>query len=225
MSLFDIDYNKTGQQLLPPDKRGFVMISWLSSLLKPMQWIADLWLRDYRIGSSASLWLNSTTYAKYEKVKYNFCIYESLVDGNLNNTPDSSPLSWMLVQENFIGLSERIRYTGITLTLTYALNKRFATVFRQPPNISDIYVGNNVIPFPPFIFGGNEENSSSFFSLSSTEFFINAYSFTDNYNFSIYVPVATYDALDPLPINREKIFRSFVNGIIPAGITYNIITY
>lgn len=189
-----------------------------------MQWIANLWLHDYRVGSLAAGWLSTTTYAKYDRVKYQFSIYESLASGNLNNLP-TDQTHWMLVQSNFIGVAERILYNGITLTLTYALNKRFGTIFRQPNNVSDIYIGNNTPPLAPFIFGGAEANSSSFFSQFSTEFFINSYDFSANYNFNINVPLAVYNALDPLPANRDKIFRSFVNSIIPAGITYKIVTY
>lgn len=224
MSLYDIDYTRVGKQLTPPDKRQTFINAWVKNLLAPMQWIADLWLRDYRTGSSAALWLNSTTYAKYDRVKYKFAIYESLLDGNLNHLPTDTT-RWMVVQDNFIGISERILYTSITLTLTYAMNKRFDTVFRQPPNLSDIYISNNAIPVAPFIFGATAQNSSAFYSQSSTEFFINASGFVVAYNFSIHVPVAVYNALDPLPANREKIFRNFVDKIICAGITYNIVTY
>lgn len=224
MSIYDIDYSQTGPLLLPPDKRNRGLKSFVKVLLSPMQWDADLHFKDYRIGSLAPGWLNSTTYAKYDRVKYNFAIYESIGSTNLNHLPTDTNY-WFVVQPNFIGISERVLYNGITLTLTYALNKRFGTLFRQPNNVSDIYIGNNVPPIPPFIFGYSESNSSSFFPQISTEYFINSYSFTTNYNFNINVPVAVYNALDPFPANRDKIFRAFVNGIIPAGITFNIITY
>lgn len=224
MAIYDINFSKTGRQLLPPDKRNPNTVSLVKGLLAPMQWISDLWLKDYRVGSLAQNWLSTSTYVKYDRVKYKFAIYESLAGGNLNNLP-TDKTKWALVQPNFIGLSERLLYNGITLTLTYALNKRFGTIFRQPPNVADIYINNNNIPYPPFIFGGDSVSSSSFFSQSSTEYFINAYSFTSTFNFSIFVPVAVYNALDPLSANRDKIFRAFVNSIIPAGITYNITTY
>jgi hypothetical protein len=223
-TIFDIDYTKTGKQLTPPDKRQTVINAWVKCLLAPMQWLADLWLKDYRVGSTAALWIITTNYGKYDRVKYKFAIYESLAAANLGNLP-TDLTKWKVVQKNFIGVTERILYTGLTLTLTYALNKRFDTIFRQPPTLADIYISNNVIPFPPFIVGGSSNNSSSSFSLGSTEFVIDAYSFTNNFNFTIHVPVATYNALDPLPANRDKIFRSFVDGIIPAGITYNIVTF
>lgn len=224
MAIFDIDYSKAGPLLLPPDKRGGYMLSWAGVVLKPMQWIVDLWLHDYRVGSLAADWIVGSTYAKYDRVKYQFAIYESLGSGNIGNVPTNATY-WMLVQPNFIGISERVLYNGITLTLTYALNKRFGTIFRQPNNVSDIYINNNTPPISPFIFGNTEGNSSSFFSQLSTEFFINSYSFTGSYNFTINVPVAAYTSLDPLPANQDKIFRSFVDSIIPAGVTYNIQTY
>lgn len=223
MSIYDVDYTQAGSELLPPDKRNPFMLAWVKCILIPLQWLADLWFGEYRTGSTAQEWLDTTTYQKYQRAKQNTIVYESLIDDNTDAPTVTT--SWQVVQANFIGLSERILYTGQILTLTYALNKRFVTVFRQPPNISDIFISNNVVPVFPFIFGATSENSSSFFAQSSTEFFINDYSFTGEFNFSINMPTDVYNALDPTPSNCDKIVRAFVDKYIPSGITYNIVLY
>src|ERR1700742_3388077 len=104
--IYDIDYGEMGVQLLPPDKRQPAMKAWVNVLLKPIQWLRDLWLGDYRTGSSGTLWLNSTTYAKGERVVFKGSAYESLADGNLNNLP-TDITKWFIVQQNFIGVEER----------------------------------------------------------------------------------------------------------------------
>lgn len=223
MSIFDIDMNKAGQRLLPPDKRYPIMIAWIKVLLAPVQWLVDLWFGEYRTGSTAQEWLSTSTYQKYQRVKQNTIVYESLI--NNNNDAPTVTTSWMVVQKTFIGLQERILYTGQTLTLTYALNKRFVTAFRQPPNISDIFINNNSLGVFPFIIGHTEPESSSIFLQTSSDFIVDDYTFIGRFNFSINMPLAVYNALDPVPLNREKIVRAFVDLYLPAGITYNIVTY
>lgn len=221
MSIYDVDFSKVGPRLLPPDKRFPVMNAWIKVFLSPIQWVRDLWLGEYRTGSTAQNWLSTTTYAKYDRAIQNTIVYESLISGN-NQVPTNTA-AWQVVQANFIGLSERILYTGQTLTLTYALNKRFMTVFRQPPNISDIYISNNNLGAFPFIVGADEQSSSDIFYQTSSEFIIDGFSFTGRYNFAINMPTAVYNALDPLPANCDKIVRAFVDKYLPAGITYQIV--
>lgn len=42
-------------------------------------------------------WSAATTYAKDDRVDYGTYIYQSLVNSNLNNQPDTSPTQWILV--------------------------------------------------------------------------------------------------------------------------------
>jgi hypothetical protein len=209
--------------MLPPDKRGSKMWAWVTAMLSPIQWVRDLWFGDYRTGSQAQEYLTTTTYQKYQRAIYRFAVYESLIDDN--NFIPSNPMAWQLVQKNFIGLYERILYTGQTLVLTYALNKRFMTDFRQPPAVSDIYIQDIPKPLSPFIVGGSEANSSVVYANTSSDFVIDAYSFTAYVNMIIWVPVAVYLALDPLPANCDKIIRAFADQYIVAGIIYSVSTY
>lgn len=223
MSIYDIDYSKIGPRLLPPDKRGSLLVGLIAAFLTPIQWLRDLWLTSYRTGPTAQEWLNTTTYAKYDQVVYNIFVYVSLKDNNTDVPTDGS--SWLQIQSNFIGMSERILYNCQTLVLTYALNKRFKTVFRQPNNISDIYIGTFAKPISVFVVGGVEANSSKVYTTTSSEYIIDAYTFAGYVNMTIYVPVAVYNALDPLPANCEIIIRSFADKYMAAGIIYTITTY
>lgn len=222
-TIYDIDFAKAGERLLPPDKRQSKMKSFITALLSPAQWVRDLWLSEYKTGSTANEWLNTTTYAKYARVIYNIYVYESLID--VNNALPSDPTAWRVVQTNFIGLSERLLYNTKKLTLEYALNKRFKTHFRQPPNVSDIYILANMKTLSVFLVGGSEDISSKVYSNTSTEFVIDAYNFGAYVNMTIYIPVAVYNALDAIAINRDKIVRSFVDQYLAAGIIYTITTY
>lgn len=223
MSIYDIDYSKQRVQLLPPDKRYTKTVAWVGILLAPLNYLRNLNFGSYRTGSDAPQWVNTDPYNKYDQVKYNKIVYESLIDGNTDLPTVVG--SWKVVQQNFIGLSERIYYNGQKLVLEWAMNKWFGTTFRQPPNTSDIYITNNSVPIPVFRSGGVEDISSVVFSNSSSEVVINSYSFSVTFNFTINVPQAVYDALDPTLVNNEKIFRAFVDRYVPAGVTYTIQTY
>ncbi len=223
MSIYDVTFSKFGTQMLPPDKRGRFMRAYVACVLTPMQWINDLF-REYRKGSTAPPYLTSTTYAIYERVVYRYAVYESLQSGNLNNDPLNTAW-WMKVQDNFIGVDERIKYSGHKLNLEYALNRYFGTTFRQPPNQSDIYIITHPKPASVFIVGADDDNSSIVFATTSSEFVLNEYSFSDFINMTIRVPQAVYDALDIDPANREAIVRNFADRYVVAGIIYNVETY
>ena len=222
-TIYDINFSTFAAQLLPPDKRFTRTVAWVKILLSPLQYLRDLWFGTYRTGSTAPQWVNTSPYNKYAQVKYNKIIYESLVANN-SDVP-TTVATWKVVQQNFIGLSERIYYSGQKLVLEYAMNKWFGTVFRQPPNQSDIYIGSNATAVAVFRSANTEDFSSVVFSDVSSEYVINDYTFAVAFNFTIYCPVAVYNALDPTLINNEKIFRAFVDKYVPAGVTYNIVTY
>lgn len=223
MSIYDVNYNQTGPQMLPPDKRFTRQVAWIKALLSPIQWVRDLWLGSYRTGSTALTWVGSTTYNKYDRALYKQKVYESLIDSNMDNPTVQT--SWMVVQQNFIGVFERVLYNGNKLIFEYAINKYFGTVFRQPPNTSDIYGVVHAKSFSVFVVGGTEANSSIVYSNRSSEFVINAYDFNSFFNLTIMVPAAAFSALDPSAANAEKIIRNFANQYIIAGIIYNVDTY
>lgn len=223
-TIYDIDFSKYAVQMLPPDKRFTRQVAWVRILLSCLQYLRDLWFGSYRTGSTAPTWVNSAPYAKYALVKYsNKIIYESLI--NNNSDVPTNTASWRVAQQNFIGLSERILYNGQKLVLEYAMNKWFGTTFRQPNNQSDIYISNNTIAIPSFRVGANEAGSTVVSTQSSSEFVGIDSNFTVASNFTIYCPVAVYNALDTTLINNDKIFRAFVDKYVPAGVTYTITTY
>lgn len=208
--------------MLPPDKRGTKFVKWVYALVKPVFYNNYKLFTDYKVGDSYPNYA-AGSYSKFQRVIYGQLVYESLADSNTALPTDTD--FWRVYQTSFIGVDERVMYNHIKLTLEWALNKRFGTTFRQPPLVSDIYITTNVIPNPPFLIGGIEENSSISYADGSEEFIINSYSFTGYYNYSINVPVAVWTALSSVSSARDTIIRNFVDLYNTAGITYNIITY
>lgn len=208
--------------MLPNDKRENRIISFVRSLVAPVQTARDYLIDYYANGELVADWTPST-YSIGVLVRYEKQLYESLVDGNTSTPSDID--NWVLVQSNFIGVIERANYSGHKLILEYALNKWFFTEFRQPPLVSDIYISNATALINPFVVGGVESDSSSVYSYGSTEYIIDGYSVTTQVNFTIYIPVAVYTALASDAPSREKIVRSFADKYVATGIFYDIQTY
>lgn len=222
MSIYNIGWLQKVIELLPPDKRFTKFVKWLYALVKPAEFNNNRIFVDYKTGATYTDWV-AGTYAKFAKVKYGQTIYESLVNGNTIPPPNTD--YWRVYQQNFIGVDERILYTHQKLTLEWALNKRFGTTFNQPPLVSVIYITTNVVINPPFVVGGDEPISSVVYDVTGTEFIINSYTFSNFFNFTIYIPVAVWTALSVDVAARDKIIRQFVDLYNTAGLTYNIVTY
>lgn len=216
MSFFDINFDQQAQDLLPPDKRSNENVGFLRGLLKAIQWSRDLILGNYKTGSFAARYA-SGTYSAFDQVIYKKSVYYSLTD---NNTAlPTNPLFWKLIQPNFIGVDERIRFNGQSIVLEYALNKRFGGTFRPPPSLSnsDIYFTKTSLSPYGFRIGQTigslvgQTNSSD--TIGSSLPFILLNNFTINVLNSLYVQT-----------NDQEI-RGFVDLYIPISINYTITSY
>ena len=214
MSLYNISFYNKVIELLPVDKRQAINVRWLQSLISPIQYLRDKYLGDYKTGSSYPQCI-AGTYSKGAKVVFKNVVYESLIDGNTDQPPTAN---WMTYLPSFMGVDQRVLFNGQKLTLEYALNQRFLGTFRQPPLQSDIYITNNALGITYFRSGNTEAISSSVYADNSSELVINSYDIAIQYNFTIHIPAAIYSGY-PSEINN------FVNGLIPAGLTFNIVTY
>jgi hypothetical protein len=228
MAIYDINYNNKSVEWLPPDKRNLNNVKWVQTLLSQVQYLRDKVLGDYRTGSSYSQWV-AGTYTEGARVIYKQVVYESLIDGN-TDTPNS--INWMVYLPSFIGVDKRVKFNGIYLTLTYALNQYYQTTFRQPLLLgyslspdsehalySDIFITNGTFEVVGFVVGETEPYSSEIGQTYSSDDIGYSYPFETLINFTINIPVAVYAT------TNEAEVRNFVNRIIPAGINYNITTY
>lgn len=221
MSIFNVNIFQKVSEVTPPDKRSSRFMKWLYALNTPVD--ADQSkLNMYRLGADYPNWA-AGTYNQYDRVIYGEGVYESLVNGNTSVPTDTR--YWRLYLSYFIGAEERIYYNHQKLTLEWALNRRFQTTFRQPPLIPDIYITRNLRPVYPFIVGAIEEESSVVYDDVSSEFIIDSYTFATFYNFTIWFPVAVYNALSVDPAARDRIIGNFVDRYNTAGLLYNIQTY
>ena len=218
-TIYDIDFNQQSIDLLPPDKRDPQPLALVKSLLTPVQWCRDLVLGTFKTGSSAPAY-SAGTYNKYDKVKYNKSIYEALV--TTANIPTVTT-DWMLIQPNFIGVDERIKYNGQKIILEWALNVEFDGVFRQPATglNSDIYISNIAPVLAGFRIGLDESGTSvsSIGQTTSSDSIGGRYPFIQVNNFQINIPAALY------ALTNDPAIRNFVDKYIPISLNYLIVSY
>lgn len=240
MPIYDYNIQQATIELLPPNKRKTNNIAYLGAPGNLLQKYHTLFFKTYAKGNFAPVWVSGGTYSYEQQVRYtendryNNKIYELKNKNGITGVttpPNVDTGNWVLVQNNFVGASERARYHSGKLAFEFALNKWFKTSFRQPPLVSDIFISKDPIDNYTFIIG-NDEPSSSVISYNDSEqsFFINDSYITNSIMFSINLPLAVYDSLVPSAssgynVIKENIIRSFADNYVLGGITYNIKTY
>ena len=220
MSLYDVDFQKTGNNLLPVDKRTPVHRAWVAALTRPLQRAAALF-GLYRTGAPGIAYAAGTTYSIGDVVSYGGVVYESLQATNAGNTPASTSLWWGVAVADVSGMDERITYNSQKIVLEWALNKKFGTIFRQPPLVSDIYVSAYAAINASFLIGQIEQQCGVVYLSYSQGNIFNALYLAPQYAFAIYVPLAVYNGLS----QPDKTIRAFADKYVVKGITYTILTY
>lgn len=223
MGIYIYSVNFISEKLLPPAIRGVKHLSWLKVILKPIQTLWEYIFVDYKDGSNYSIYDNSTAYSKWQRVVYfDKRVYECIQDTTPGINCDDIDY-WNKINDNFIGASERVRYSSQKITFEYALNKWFFVPDTDP----QIYIVNNIIAGSGFIMGATGLYSSAMASSSvfSTSFMGTTYSLVTSYDYTIYVPILVFNAQGTTIANREQSIRNFADKYNLVGMSYNVVTY
>lgn len=221
--MYILDYFIKVQEALTPDKRQPKQVAFQKGLVSDIDNLHTQLFSTYKSYQILPIWV-SGTYNRKELVRYGKSIFQSNIDTNTSKPTFDG--NWNLVNNNFLGNDFRLSIRGEKLTLEYALNIWFDTVFRQPPSNSDIFITTNATyGIDPFRVGASEFESSNVYSDISSELVINSYSFSTQFNMDINVPILFFNTLGSTNNIRESIIKSFADKYIPAGITYKITTY
>jgi hypothetical protein len=226
MSFYDFDSVDVLTKLLPPKLRQTRMIAWLTVLLKPWQWLHDLFFGDYMYYDPLSVpfgpFTSGGTYAIGDRVIWtDKRVYESLTAGVITVDPTGDTDSadyWLLVMDDFRSMDERRKTNAQIIVLETAINKWFDTA--APDRF---YIENNDVIGNQVIMNDTEAESSPI--TNPLEFQL--YFMYDNYSpvqyeYTIYVEAGVHTALGA---DADTIIRSFVDQYNMAGISYDIQTY
>lgn len=225
-NIYDIDYNLQADNLNAPQRRLPKFTAFLHSLMKPLQWRRDLFFIEYATGSY-NLYPNydpSNGYVFGDRVIYSDKrVYESIFPTPFAGTPPTDPTHWTLIVDNFIGLNERLKYTSQIITIEYALNRWFMNIGAT----DQIYIQNNNTIQSVFVMGvtGPFSSAMAVNSLSSTSFMAVNPTFSVQYNFTIYVPVALFNSLGSTPQDSENTVRRYADQFVLAGLLYDVQTF
>lgn len=216
--IYDIDFSKQAEDLMPPDKRPSKFM-W-AAIMVVLQWCRDLVLGSFKTGATAAPWA-AGAYNMFSQVKYQNGVWYALKDTSA--TPGTDATAWLQIQKNFLGADERVKYSGVSLVLEYALNHEFGGTFRQPGSSSrsDIYC----VRIGPELTGfriGDADGSGGGSALganNTTDSIGGPLPFAQLHSFTIMILTALYTA------TTEEAIRDFVNIYIPVSINYTITTY
>ena len=223
--LFDFDIDIIIPNLTAPIKRLPKYSAWLNALTTPIQQAWQNLFVDYKTGSTYSDFNVLTAYFIGDIVIWtDKCVYmASYVNANgisegFSGVFPNNTVFWTKVNENFIGVDERVKYNSQRLLFEYALNRFFRT--------SGIYIENNfVTPTNVFAMGDSSQSSSYMPSNSvyQADFMPDVPTYTTAiYDFTIFFPIADYTALGT---SADLIIRSFADVYNLVGMQYDIQTF
>jgi len=233
MSIYSYDNKIVAEQIAPPTLRQSKFLAWLYVITKPVQSLWDIVFNGYKDGATYDHDMDDTYFTpsigyiftvgytiKYNKSIY-ICIRTSTYTGVVNLA------DFEKLQDNFLGVSERIKYNSQKILFEYAMNKWFSV-----PNVNipyPIFITNNFIQSQTiFLLGGSSETSSLMpnNSINSTDYMGNVPTYvTSTFDFTINVPIDLFDTLGTTTTNKENAIRQFADKYNLAGTTYNVITY
>ncbi len=218
---YNIDFIIQLKRLLPPLKRKPKRIAWLTSLLKPLQWLNDV-LMIYVAGDASIPVYNGDAILRGVKVRFDNKIYETLADTLENETPFTNPEKYFLVLNDWRGAKERVHYSSQILIFEYLLNRWFGTSFRQPVDgKSDIYIEELDTQDYFFRIGENESESSEIAELElEQKSYIGESWFAEDADFVVKYKLSQIDT----SAKRDQL-RSLINQHRLYGTKYKIQAY
>lgn len=232
MSIYSYDNKIVAEQIAPPTLRQPKFLAWLYVITKPVQSLWSLIFNGYKNGSTFDYDLDDPYTSIYiyfivkgNIIKYNKGIYLCLETFPYTGTIDLTKFDKL--QDNFLGVEERIKYNSQKILFEYAMNKWFSV-----PNVNipyPIFITNNFIQAETvFLMGGSSETSSLMpnSSVYSTNYMGNMPTYiTNTFDYTINVPLDLFNILGTTTTNKENTIRQFADKYNLAGITYNVITY
>lgn len=219
-TIYLLDFDLLYSMLYPPLLRLEKHMSWGKVLTKPLQYLHDLIFQDYANGSFYYFYDNSISYVVGDRTIFtDRSVYECI-----QNTTGNDPTNivyWVLVNDIYIGVRERIRYNSQKILFEFALNRWFMC--------AGIYISNLPITIGGLLMGATSEYSSTLSSdsspLANPTYLTNAYIVPSTFDYTIYVPLAIFNSLSTTSIDSENIIRSFADRYNLAGMTYNVVAY
>lgn len=231
-NIYDINFELQAKNLEVPTRRLPKFLAFMGSLMRPNQWLRDLFFIDYVGGVKYTAYSNVTTYTYGDRITYvNRSNYEYIAATGSGNLPTDTTY-WIKVQDVYLGLTERSKYSSMKIILERVLNTYFNITPVTAPLIyiqTNLTLANSFIVFPfntattAYVYKGFNNQTSFVFNFSYT---------SSPFCFTIKVPLALANALtteapDTVPnisASRASIIQNLVDKYNTASVGYNIET-
>ena len=224
---YDFDNEIITEQMDVPVLRQPRNLAWAKVFTAPIQYLWEKFIdwkdgQEYQSFNAFAVYTRGVRITYTDNVTYEFIFENPLAISGMS--PDGFPQHWEVVNENFLGSKERIKFTSQLITLEYAINKWFRNTLAVAPT-TQIYIVNTPV-FANFFVGQTGDYSSKVPKLSQYQAeYVPNIPTINAYDFTIMVPVALYTSLGPTANDREKRVRKFVDKYKLSGISYTITTY
>lgn len=238
-AIYNQNESQIATSLLPIKRRKPKWIAWMTSVMNPLQWLHDLSVGDYYGGSSAATWTSGNPYVFLDRVIYfDGSVYElQNVAGLTSSVPPPQDIAnWYRVLDTWVGVAERVKYTGQKIMIEYLINKYFSIIspsiapsipFMAASHTTQIYIVNNATN-KGFYMGNGLGAFQSFMGNGSGNFqgFLGNSYLIDF--FTVFVPVAVDAAIASKQVSgitAESVVRSILDKYVEAGKLYDYQTY
>ena len=233
MSIYDINYNNVVGNMFAHFLRTASLLKWMYALISPIQWLRDRFFYNY-VNSDLYVYCDGVTplIINYAGTLVKF-IDNSLWETQIDNVDTSvynptigqvSDINgntiWIKIQDDFVGLNERVMYSNQKMLFEYLLNN----YFKHDISANNIYINTNDISHnmveiaeedvDSFVIAQNDIDSLYWISEWDVE--------KQEFNFKIFVPtlIATQ-----LGTNYQQIISQIVDRYNYFGLIYNYLIY
>lgn len=124
MSFYDFDITIHIKRFVKAAILQPKQLAWLQSLLEPLRFFQDVFLKRFRDGDNSPKWDNLTVYNIGETVRFRNKVYLCFKQTTAGIDPTNAEY-FVLVLDTWIGVAESINYNGQVIMLEYLLNKWF----------------------------------------------------------------------------------------------------
>ena len=237
-TIYAQDEAQISNDLLPPQRRLPVFLAWLLSILTPLQWLHDLVFTAYYGGSSAANWDAFTIYHYGTRVKYkDYAIYEVVnpIGSGITGSVPGQSSDWMKVLDTFVGVGERVLYTGQTAMLEYILNYYFsvgtvALPWTRASQVNQIYISLNTLSSGFWLTNASGQTLTSYMANAAPfqKNFMHAASSYNPYAFTINVPVAVDAAITAnqvAGVTAKQLITTIVQKYCQCNFLFSYATY
>lgn len=244
-TIYDDNESQIGNDLSPPARRTFTWVNWFTSLLTPQQWLNDLVFTLYYGGIQAPSWSAAGSYNFLDNVVYvDYSIYECINPAGITSAtpPNQDTTNWIKILDTFVGVGERVLYTGQKSMIEYILNYYFSVGSTTlplvcwdgttgfPSHTTQIYIDPGTVGFGFWMSAANSQPLTGYMSATNTaqKNFMGANPTYNPYTFTIFVPMAVDAAITAnqvAGVTAEDVIRSIADKYVQAGKLYNYQTY